>query len=38
MGIIEIGGIIAAIVGTIAGVAQVLDYLEKRREKQRSNC
>ncbi|MGH7600470.1 MAG: NB-ARC domain-containing protein, partial [bacterium] len=33
MGLIEIAGIIAALVGTAAGVAQVLDYLEKRREK-----
>ena len=26
-------GIIAAIVGTIAGVVQILDYLQKRREQ-----
>lgn len=37
MGLLEIGGIIAAVVGTIAGVAQVLDYLEKRREKRQAS-
>jgi hypothetical protein len=36
MGIIEIAGAIAALVGIFAGIAQVLDYLEKRREKRRS--
>jgi hypothetical protein len=35
MGIIEIAGIIAALVGTVAGVAQVLDYLAMPRRLKR---
>jgi hypothetical protein len=37
MGIIEIAGIIAGAIGALAGVAQVLDYLEKRREKRQAS-
>jgi tetratricopeptide (TPR) repeat protein len=33
MDTLTVVGIIAAIVGTIAGIVQVLDYLQKRREK-----
>ncbi len=36
MGIIEIAGIIAGAIGTLAGIAQVLDYLEKRRAKRQA--
>ena len=35
MGLIEIAGIIAAVVGIFAGTAQVLDYLEKWRKKRK---
>lgn len=38
MGLLEIAGAVGIVVGIIAGIAQVLDYLEKRKEKKHARA